>query len=106
MKEAAFMSAHQWFPALGFLILAGCTGPVRQHVDNFVCERANLGHDVRTAADIEAEKNAKKQKQEDKAVEQKPKTLQQRLPVPASVPGADAPKVQMPNIEPRAKAIE
>jgi cobalt-zinc-cadmium efflux system outer membrane protein len=86
LKEAASMTSKFWILALGLLLLAGCTFPVRQQVDELICERGELGYDLRPP------KQDKAGKKENMTPTQDPKkkpTLEDRLIIPPDLPGSD-----------------
>ena len=98
------MSAKSWFWAVGLLILAGCSFPIRQQVDELICERGSLSFDLQSAQDAQAEKDDKiaPAKSPDP---KKPTTLESRLAVPREIPGADAPGIFLPDKKNYQEAI-
>jgi cobalt-zinc-cadmium efflux system outer membrane protein len=98
------MAAKSWLTALGLLILSGCAFPVRQQVDQLLCERGNLGHDVRSDKDAEADRDERKKAQPDKQDPKKPLDIRDRLTVPDTVPGSEARQIVVPKKEKNEEA--
>jgi cobalt-zinc-cadmium efflux system outer membrane protein len=91
-SEEADMSARRLLMALPFCLscLAGCTFPVRQHVDELICDRAGPGHDLGGSNDADKVGVEKLPPYE----QPKKKTLIERLEIPKSIEGADAKPIQ------------
>jgi cobalt-zinc-cadmium efflux system outer membrane protein len=91
------MKCKFWVIAPGLLILAGCTFPVRQRVDNLICDRSTSGFDVDLAKEEGPEKNGKKEKKKEEEEPKKPQDLfLKRARVPDDIPGSNAPDLKLP----------
>jgi cobalt-zinc-cadmium efflux system outer membrane protein len=80
---------------LGMVSLAGCLSPVRQDTDALLCHRAGLAVDLLPPGMIAPEKPPVKPP-DMKPPDGKPLDLRDRLNLPASVPGWDAPVPVLP----------
>jgi cobalt-zinc-cadmium efflux system outer membrane protein len=109
------MSAKAVLTALPFclVLVVGCTFPVRQQVDNLICDRSKLSLDLQPVKD-ERDGQMEKKNEEGRnganqggvqqaglflALAQEPKkdtTLEKRLKVPPEVPGSEAPDLKLP----------
>jgi cobalt-zinc-cadmium efflux system outer membrane protein len=109
-KEAISVASKVWGIALGLLVLAGCTFPVRQKVDDLICDRSNLARDLqpgkegKTGESREGPDGTSSGKVQQAGLfltatqETKPlTTLEKRLTVPKTVPGSEAPFIIWPD---------
>src|SRR5437867_2771147 len=95
------MSAKGWIVAAGLAILAGCTSPVRQDVDDLLCRRSLNAFDALPVHEEAAGKMGASARPHDLMLTaaQQPKkgpTFVDRLQVNKDIPGADTPAIVIP----------
>jgi cobalt-zinc-cadmium efflux system outer membrane protein len=97
-KEHVRMPPKSLALALGLLVLAGCTTPVRRQVDALLCDRAAQPADHLLPAAEALPTDADKGKEAEKTEEApgKETLFERRLKVPAGVPGSEAPPLKVP----------